>query len=220
MKRATLAAVALFTALDLRAACVAEPSTELVASLQSQAPALRQNVLRLALESAACAEMRHLVKRSDVVTVIDYSLPSTEPRLFVFDLASRKLLFCELVAHGKNSGNVVPTSFSNEPGSLASSIGLFVTEEPYVGSNGKSLKLRGLEPGVNDLASERAIVLHGAYYVSDEAVRVLGRLGRSSGCPAVRVEVAEELIDAVKGGSAIFAYYPQESWLSASAFLQ
>ncbi|HEY8847870.1 MAG TPA: murein L,D-transpeptidase catalytic domain family protein, partial [Thermoanaerobaculia bacterium] len=102
----------------------------------------------------------------------------------------------------------------------ASSLGLFVSEDTYVGHNGYSLRLRGLEEGVNDMASDRAVVLHGAYYVSSEAVRVLGRLGRSWGCPAVRAEVAHKLIDTIRGGSAIFAYYPEKSWIENSLFLQ
>ena len=99
--------------------------------------------------------------------------------------------------------------FSNDPGSEATSLGLYVTGETYLGHNGYSLKLRGLSPGLNDMAEERAIVLHGAYYVSREAIRVLGRLGRSWGCPAVRAEIARKLIDTIRGGTAIFAYYPR-----------
>ena len=161
-----------------------------------------------------------MVRRRELLTVIDYSVSSSLPRLFVFDLAARKLLFRELVAHGKNSGGDMASYFSNDPGSLASSLGLFISEDTYVGHNGYSLRLRGLEEGVNDMASDRAIVLHGAYYVSSEAVRVLGRLGRSWGCPAVRAEVAHKLIDTIRGGSAIFAYYPEKSWLETSLFLQ
>src|SRR5205085_582289 len=134
---------------------------------------------------------------------IDYSLPSSQQRLFVFDLAKKKLLFHELVAHGKNSGGNITNFFSNEPGSEATSLGLFVTQDTYIGHNGYSLRLRGLEEGVNDMASNRAIVLHGAYYVSREAIKVLGRLGRSWGCPAVRSEIAQKLIDTIHGGAAL-----------------
>ena len=192
----------------------------LVSTLTKQAPGLRADVLRLALDAANSAAERGLVKRRNLLTVIDYSLPSSEQRMFVFDLATKKLLFHELVAHGKNSGGEVANFFSNEPGSEATSLGLFVTQDTYIGHNGYSLRLRGLEEGVNDMASERAIVLHGAYYVSREAVRVLGRLGRSWGCPAVRSEIAQKLIDTIRGGSAIFAYYPQKSWLSNSVYLR
>lgn len=191
----------------------------LVESLTSLAPTLRPEVLRLALKARDCAGRQGLVKATDLLTVIDYSLPSTQPRMWVFDLTAQRLLFNELVAHGRNSGDNETTRFSNEPGSHQSSLGLFVTAEPYVGRNGYSLKLRGLEPGVNDRALERAIVVHGAPYVSGDTAKKLGRLGRSWGCPAVALNVARRLIDFIKGGSTVFAYYPDGNWLTQSRFL-
>jgi hypothetical protein len=182
----------------------------LVTSLVRQAPDLRPNVLRLALNAAQSAAKRGLVKRTDLLTVIDYSLPSSRPRLFVFDLATRKLLFHELVAHGKNSGGDRATFFSNQPESLATSLGLFVTADAYFGGNGYSLRLRGLDTGVNDKAWDRHIVMHGASYVSQTAIHALGRLGRSFGCPAVRPEVSRAMIDTLRGGSPVFAYYPAQ----------
>jgi len=213
-----IAIVLAFTAAsDMRAA---EPTSEgLVKSLLRQAPELRSEVLKMALQAAHTAAQKGLVQREDLLTVIDYSLPSTQPRLFVFDLATRKLLFRELVAHGKNSGGNVPDFFSNSTGSLASSIGLFVTADVYIGGNGYSLRLKGLEEGINDMAWDRAIVMHGASYVSQEAIKILGRLGRSWGCPALRAEVAKKVIDTVRGGSPIFAYYPDKDWLTRSEFL-
>jgi hypothetical protein len=206
----------LTAALDARAA---EQNERLVKSLVRQAPGLRTEVLQLALRAAQTAAEQGLVKRRDLLTVIDYSLPSTQPRLFVFDLVARKLLFRELVAHGKNSGDNVPSFFSNSSGSLASCLGLFVTADPYIGGNGYSLRLKGLEEGINDMAWSRAIVMHGASYVSEEAIKILGRLGRSWGCPAVRPEVAHKIIDTVRGGTAVFAYYPEKTWLKTSAFV-
>ncbi len=200
-------------------ACRATPSQSLMSSLLRQAPGLRPGVLRLALGATGCAEERGLVRRGDLLTVIDYSLPSTQPRMFVFDLASNKLLFRELVAHGKGSGGDHAALFSNSPGSLATSLGLFVTAGTYFGHNGYSLRLRGLEQGVNDMAWDRAIVIHGASYVSRAAVQALGRLGRSWGCPAVRKEIAAKIIDTLRGGSPVFAYYPDKQWLASSAFL-
>ena len=217
MKRLLLfAAVAVLVPLRMSAA---ETPDSFLTSLVSQAPGLRTEVLKLAIDAAHTAEDKGLVKRRDLLTVIDYSLPSSQPRLFVFDLAARKLLFRELVAHGKNSGGDVADYFSNESGSEATSLGLFVTADTYFGHNGYSLRLRGLEEGVNDMAWDRAIVMHGAAYVSREAIKVLGRLGRSWGCPAVRQEIADKIIDTIRGGSAIFAYYPQHDWLAKSAFL-
>ncbi len=216
----TLAACALAAAPETHAApCASSPSKDLVSSLLRQAPGLRSSVLRLALDATGCAAEKGLLKRRDLLTVIDYSLPSTQPRLFVFDLQARRLLFRELVAHGKNSGGNLPSFFSNSPGSLATSLGLFVTADTYFGSNGYSLRLRGLEEGVNDMAMDRAIVMHGASYVSRAAIRALGRLGRSWGCPAVRKEIARKMIDTLRGGTPVFAYYPEESWLSRSEFV-
>jgi hypothetical protein len=198
--------------------CTAAPAESLVKTLIPQAPGLRSEVLRLALDATECAEERGLVKRRDLLTVIDYSLPSSQARLFVFDLAAKKLLFRELVAHGKTSGGDRATFFSNSPGSLATSLGLYITADPYIGSNGYSLRLKGLEEGINDMAWDRAIVMHGASYVSHAAIQALGRLGRSWGCPAVRQEISRRLIDTVRGGTPVFAYYPEQSWLSRSSF--
>ncbi len=147
-------------------------------------------------------------------------MPSTEPRLFVFDLAAKRLLFRELVAHGRNSGGNLTSFFSNAQGSFATSIGLFVTAETYFGGNGYSLRLKGLDRGFNDSAFSRAIVMHGAPYVNNATAKALGRLGRSLGCPAVRPQIAKKLIDTVKGGSPIFAYYPDSGWLRISRWLQ
>lgn len=126
--------------------------------------------------------------------------------MWVYDLRSRTLLYEELVSHGRGSGRTIATAFSNEPDSHMSSLGLFRTGEAYVGSNGYSLRLDGLDAGVNDRARDRAIVIHGAPYVNADLARANGYLGRSWGCPAVRPAVARNLIDTVKGGSLLFAY--------------
>lgn len=213
MKRLILAGSALLVfsfALQMSATpCESKSSDSLAKQLLRQAPGLKAEVLRMALRATECAAEQGLVKRRDLLTVIDYSLPSSQPRLFTFDLTSKKMLFRELVAHGKNSGDNHTNFFSNSPGSLATSLGLFVTADPYIGSNGYSLRLKGLEEGVNDMAWERAIVMHGAPYVSRKAIQALGRLGRSWGCPAVRKEVARKMIDTLRGGTPIFAYYPE-----------
>lgn len=177
------------------------------------------DVLTMALSAAACAERAGDVENPATLTVIDYSRPSTEPRLWVFDMRQRELLYEEWVAHGQGSGDAVARRFSNAPGSHQTSLGLFVTAEPYVGQNGYSLRMDGLERGVNDLARERAIVIHGAPYVSEAAIQSMGRLGRSWGCPAVRPAIARDLIDRVKGGGLVFAYANDPAWLSSSAYL-
>ena len=137
----------------------------------------------------------------------------------MLDLRTREVIYEELVAHGQGSGGNVPTKFSNQPDSHQTSIGLFVTEDTYVGRNGYSLRLEGLDRGFNDRAKARAIVMHGAPYVNKDISKSLGRLGRSHGCPAVRESIARELIDRVKGGSLVFSYYPDTDWLATSAFL-
>lgn len=178
-----------------------------------------RGVLRLALSASQCAIAAGAVKAPATLTIIDYSKASVEPRMWVLDLRSRALLYEELVSHGQGSGANMATKFSNTPESHQTSIGLFVTDQAYVGRNGYSLRLDGLDEGFNDRARERAIVMHGAPYVSAAITKSLGRLGRSHGCPAVRSVVARELIDRVKGGSLVFAYYPDADWLRSSKFL-
>ena len=176
-------------------------------------------VFALALESASTALARGLAQAPATLTVIDYSKPSTEPRMWIYDLRSRTLLFHELVSHGRGSGKTMATTFSNDAESNMTSLGLFRTGETYVGHNGYSLRLDGLEHGVNDNARERAIVIHGAPYVNAATAKANGYLGRSLGCPAVRPEIARQVIDAVKGGGLLFAYYPDPAWLKSSNLL-
>jgi hypothetical protein len=176
-------------------------------------------VFALALEASASAVERGQAKDPGTLTIIDYSKPSTEKRMWVFDLHTHALLFDELVSHGRGSGKTNATSFSNDSSSNKTSLGLFRTAETYVGHNGYSLRLDGLERGINDHARERAIVVHGAPYVNAGTAKANGYLGRSLGCPAVRPEVAHPLIDAIKGGGLLFAYYPDPSWLKSSSLL-
>ncbi|GHA84882.1 murein L,D-transpeptidase catalytic domain family protein [Modicisalibacter luteus] len=178
------------------------------------APDADRQVLRLAARAISCAE-----PDADKLAVIDYSLPSNQPRLWVFDLADQTLVFKELVAHGRGSGNAHATAFSNFFDSWQSSLGLFRTLNSYHGRNGYSLRLEGLEPGINDNAFERAVVIHGADYVDEAFIAQTGRLGRSHGCPAVRTDIASPLIDTLKGGQYLFIYYPDAEWLETSDFL-
>jgi hypothetical protein len=173
----------------------------------------------MALSAAECAVRSGVVSSPETLTVIDYSKPSSEERLWVYDLVSRRLVYEELVAHGQGSGESMATAFSNQPETHQTSLGLYVTGDAYVGRNGYSLRLDGLDRGFNDRARERAIVMHGAPYVSPAFVQAQGRLGRSWGCPAVSDVVARELIDRVKGGSLVFAYYPDADWLAGSKYL-
>jgi hypothetical protein len=204
----------------LMVAGITRADEPLVAKLAAAAPAANPDVLSLATRAADCARRQGLLDGFRHLAVIDYSRPSTEPRLWVFDVARGRLLFQELVAHGRNTGEKLAERFSNVEGSKMSSLGLFQTTETYYGSNGYSLRLRGLDAGFNDNALARAIVMHGAPYVSEAIAERLGRLGRSWGCPAVRTEVARTVIDTLKGGALLFAYYPDRKWLSESPLLQ
>jgi len=181
---------------------------------------IETDVFEMALNAASCAVRSGAVKSApSTLTVIDYSRPSSERRLWVFDLKAKELVYEELVAHGQGSGANMATQFSNENESHQTSLGLFVTRDTYVGKNGYSLRLDGLDRGVNDRARERAIVMHGAPYVSEQFVKANGRLGRSWGCPAVSDAVAKRMIDFVKGGGLVFSYYPDAEWLKTSKYL-
>jgi hypothetical protein len=161
-----------------------------------------------------CAQNSGLGVGATRLAFIDYSRPSTQPRLWVFDVALGRLLYEEVVAHGRGSGENLARVFSNVSGSHASSLGLFLTRNTYYGRNGYSLRMEGLEAGFNDAAMERAIVMHGAPYVDPDAAAKQGRLGRSFGCPAVREAVARGMIDVLKDGQFVFAYYPDAEWLN------
>ena len=180
---------------------------------------LSREIFNLALGAASCAVRSGDVEDLATLTVIDYSRPSTKKRLWVFDVRTRTRLYEELVAHGRGTGGNLAKAFSNQPESHQSSLGLFRTEDTYEGRNGYSLRLHGLDEGYNDLAYTRAIVMHGAPYVSDKIARSKGRLGRSWGCPALREGIAREVIDTVKGRGLIFAYYPDPAWLASSKYL-
>ncbi|EJM93149.1 hypothetical protein PMI34_01954 [Pseudomonas sp. GM74] len=187
-------------------------------ALVKAAPGADAKVIALAVRATQCSRAQGIAP-AQRLAVIDYSLPSTEQRLWVFDLKRRKLLFHELVAHGRNSGENMATLFSNRNESHATSLGLFRTQQSYLGQNGYSLRMEGLEPGFNDNAFDRAIVIHGAPYVSPVLARANGRIGRSLGCPAVRPAIAHRLIDSMKGGQLLFSYYPDQRWLKSSSYI-
>ncbi len=182
-------------------------------SAAAERAGLRPSVLDLAVQ-AHQRVTAHGRTTSPLLTVIDYTLPSREKRLWVLDLDRDSVLVRELVAHGRNSGGDLATRFSNDPGSNQSSLGTFVTGSTYVGAHGLSLRLLGLDPGVNDNALERAIVMHGADYVNADIVHSLGRLGRSLGCPALATDVAPRVIDLIKGGTVIFAFGGREGGMT------
>ena len=185
--------------------------------IQSQASNINNNVLKLSLIAYLHAHARGMDNKQ-LLTIVDYTKPSNEPRLWVVDLKHARVLFNTWVTHGRNSGSTIATSFSNQRGSLKSSLGVFLTTgSPYVGGNGYSLRLLGLEKGINDMAYRRDIVFHGAWYANHN--RYGGALGRSWGCFAVDEKTVHPLINTIKDNTLVFVYYPDRNWLNHSRFL-
>lgn len=158
-------------------------------------------------------------RNKDVLAVIDFTQPSDKERLFVIDLSLKKLLFHTHVAHGRNSGEKYAKSFSNKPGSYQSSLGFYLTDKTYIGANGYSLLLNGIEKGINDKARDRAIVIHGASYADPGFIKAQGRLGRSLGCPALPTSVATPIIDTIKDGALIFIYADDPGYKQKSSII-
>ncbi len=156
---------------------------------------------------------------SSVITIIDFSKPSSEKRFYVIDLVEEKIVKKTYVAHGMGSGANYAEKFSNTPGSKMSSAGFYLTDKTYNGKHGYSLKLRGLEEGINDNAYKRAIVIHGAWYVSEEFIKKNGRLGRSWGCPALEENEAKEIIDLIKNKTLLFIYTNDKDYFFNSEFV-
>ena len=209
-----------FAAIALSATCTTAYAANplLLNKLSHAAPELNPQALKSALSAMQCA-VNNGAKQARHLAVIDFSQPSTARRLWIVDLTRKTLVLRDLVAHGKQSGENFATSFSNTEGSNQSSLGLFSTQESYVGSHGYSLRMDGLEPGINDQARERAIVIHPANYVNPLWSKAQGRIGRSLGCPAVRPQVARQVVDKLKNGQFMFAWYPDQQWLQSSAYL-
>ncbi|GEC73359.1 hypothetical protein FFL01_28980 [Flavobacterium flevense] len=152
----------------------------------------------------------------NIITLIDFSLSANTKRLWVIDLDTRTVLLHSLVAHGRNTGQEYANSFSNAAESYKSSLGFYLTAEVYNGKHGKSLRLDGIEKGINDNARNRAVVVHGANYVSNSFIQNNKRLGRSLGCPAVPVEITNKLIETIQNKTCLFIYYPSKSYKELS----
>lgn len=180
---------------------------------------LKPALAKLAIEAFYNAKKQGIRTNKSIVTVIDYSLPSTKNRLWVLDIEQDKVLYTSMVAHGRNSGENYTTSFSNRINSLQTSLGLFLTDTTYFGRDGYSLRIKGLEVGFNDNAETRAIVMHGAPYVSKIFANASGRIGRSWGCPAVEAPLAKPIINTIKNRTLVLAYYPDSNWLRKSKFI-
>ncbi|GAB3566404.1 murein L,D-transpeptidase catalytic domain family protein [Spirosoma luteolum] len=195
-------------------AAATRPANPLYDTLKLADAGLAQPIFEYALQGRTNLHNTH-----PVLTIADMSQPSSQKRLYVIDLVKKQLLFNTYVAHGKNSGDLVPQQFSNTPSSLQTSLGFYRTLNTYMGKHGLSLQLKGLEKGINNNVQDRNIVLHGANYVCDDTVRITGRLGRSEGCPAVPYALSKPIIQAVKGGSCLFVYAPNTDYLAKSTLL-
>jgi hypothetical protein len=180
---------------------------------------LSQTVFNSALQGLQKLESKGVIRKDDIITIVDFSQPSNKKRLYVVDLQNKQVLFNTLVAHGRNTGTLWAKSFSNETSSLKSSPGFYVTEDTYVGHNGYSLVLDGQEKNINDNARNRSVVMHGAPYVDQSAIKSLGFLGRSWGCPALPMAQHKAIINTIKGGTCLFIYSPDKNYTEKSPIL-
>jgi len=182
-------------------------------SLGLEALELSRAAYEHAVKGFLALEQAGEIRNTSVLSIVDFSLPSNKKRLFVIDMANGRLLFNTLVAHGRNSGGLMATRFSNRSNSLMSSLGFYLTGEAFIGQHGYSLRLEGIERGWNDHVNRRAIIMHPADYVSEEHIRQWGFLGRSEGCPAIPQELDQPIINQIKGGSCLFVFAPNKGYL-------
>jgi L,D-transpeptidase catalytic domain len=181
---------------------------------------LSRQAFEYAMNGFAYLKNKGQLQKNNIISIIDFSKPSNQKRLFVIDVEENKLLFNTYVAHGINSGTTVAENFSNTPESKKSSLGFFETTQTYIGKNGYSLHLNGLEDGINNNANKRDIVFHGADYVSQSMVDAQGYIGRSQGCPALPIKICKPIIDKIKNGSCVFIYAPDKNYIVNSKILQ
>lgn len=186
-------------------------------SLQTELPGLSREAFEYAIKGYHKLIAEGRLNNQSIISIADFSQSSRNKRLYIIDLAQSKVLFNTWVAHGRNSGGEMATNFSNQLASYKSSPGFYITKGTYVGSHGYSLKLDGIEKGINDNANNRAIVMHGADYVNPITFKVLGFLGRSQGCPAVPAQLSIPIIKTIKDGTCLFIYHP--SYVKRSALL-
>lgn len=192
--------------------------SDLQLMLKHNAPNLNPLVVNKVLTTLKCIT-QYNVNHNNILTVIDYSLPSNQKRLWVFDLQEKKLLFYTYVSHGIKSGALITNYFSNKYNSKASSIGVYQTQQAYYGRDGLSLRLDGLDRSFNDNASNRAVVMHPGWYVEEWFIKKYGRPGRSWGCPALPMENSQAIINTIKDKSLLVIYYPSDAWFAKSKFL-
>jgi hypothetical protein len=198
---------------------LSHPAVSVYDSLRLNIAGINRAAFELAQKGFEKLREQGVILNDSIISIIDFSLPSTDKRLYVVDLKNYQVLYSTYVAHGKNSGKEMANSFSNSPSSNKSSLGFYKTLDTYNGKHGYSLKLEGLEKGINDNAYERAIVFHGAKYVDPNYISRLGYIGRSQGCPAVSPREATPIINTIKEGSCLFIYSPNASYQHHSSIL-
>jgi hypothetical protein len=201
------------------AAPAAVSKTALYDSLRLDTMSLSTEAFLYAMQGYKKLQDAGELPNSRILTIVDFSLPSSRKRLFIIDMENKKLLFNTYVSHGRNSGTDMATHFSNRPESNQSSLGFYITGNTYNGKNGYSLRLDGMEQGINDNALERAIVMHGSAYVNERMVNVKGYIGRSLGCPAIPATLARVIINTIRNGSCLFIYGHDTSYLAMSKIL-
>jgi hypothetical protein len=218
------AACAALALLFLALSAHANPSAgtrweSLAATIHAQAPNIGTKAILTSLDAYFHVKQRHLTDKP-LVTIVDYALSSAKRRLAIVNVNTGKVLFYTYVAQGKGSGLTYATHFSNQPGSEASSLGVYLTGGTYYGNDGYSLRLHGLDPGFNGAAYRRNIVMHGAWYVSKAFAQRYGRMGRSWGCFALNRKVESAIVNLIRDGTVLVGYYPDPKWLDSSSFLQ
>ena len=219
-----------FTIINPSAEMVTDNKTVNTLSVTNEKMALYEDLnldsLGLSREafSFALAGLKNLlaegkIQKDNLLSILDFTLPSGKKRLFVIDLVTEELVFNTYASHGKNSGQVIPTKFSNKNNSNQSSLGFYVTGDTYNGKHGESLRLLGEEKGINDKALERGIVMHSASYVDENIIASQGFIGRSLGCPALPKNVSKDIINKIKEGSCLFIYSPDKYYVSHSRMI-
>ena len=195
-------------------------NTDIYAAVNLAEAGLSKGIFELAIKGLKKLNSDGRLTNPNIVTIADYSQSSNKKRLYVIDLKSRKLLFNTYVAHGRNTGDEYARSFSNKEGSLKSSLGFYITENPIIGSHtGYALLINGVEKGFNDHAEKRAIIIHAADYATENFIKKYGRLGRSLGCPALPPDMNKPIIDSIKGGTCLFIYNPDNKYICSSSLL-
>lgn len=193
--------------------------TSLFTQLTGSTTGLKLDVFRKALAGYYNLEAKNKLSDKNLLTIVDFTLPSNKKRMWVINISLKKVLYNSLVSHGRNTGTTYAKSFSNEAETHKSSIGFYVTGETYIGKHNLSLRLLGMDPSFNCRAFDRAIVMHGAEYVSEQWIKKYGMLGRSFGCPAIPFEISDKLINQLAGGTCLFLYFPDKEYEKKSNLL-